>query len=264
LRKRSDKTRSDKKKLLRGYADDEFVQADDEEDYNDPDNPQTVTTDTLTSEERESVKAQIIQDAYRNDEQQKHARRSMQEKRQTFTEAAVVKHVTLSTTIDMKAAIMIVLSGEGNVDLFVEKFDKLLLNNTFASFKRAQHHLFVNAALAQGEWKSRDLKSRQPAMCCLCGVHRHCRDAIVNFGNRVIGYVGSECIDRWMLLERVYQLRREILAAYGRGEDKSDADHFVQQIDELKRESLLTLQILANKFLPKDQQVSEDAASDEE
>jgi len=266
LRKKSEKKKTEKKAPLRGYSkEEEFIQPDDEEDFFDPDAPEKVTHDTLTPEEREAANIQIIQDAYQNDAHQKHTRRSMQEKRQSFTQAAVVKHVTLSTTVDLKASIMLVFSGAGNVNLFVEKFDKLLLNETFASFKRPQHRLMINAALAQGEWKCRDLQSRQSAVCFLCNVLRlGCRDAIVNHSGRVLGYVGSECIDRWMLLEQVYRLRKEILSEYGRGEDEGVASRFVKQIDDLKNESLRTLQILTNKFLPDDQKIDDDAVDDDD
>lgn len=264
LRKRSDKNRAEKKSSLHGYSKDGFIASDGEEsEYFDPDDPEKVTPDILSPEEREEVNVQIIQDAYKNDATQTHTRRSIQEKRESFTQAAVVKHVTLSTTADMKDVIMTLFSGQGNIDLFISKFDKLLLNDTFASFKRPHHRLTINAALSQKAWKSRERQSRKSALCFLCGVQRRCRDEIVNHRDRVLGYVGSECIDRWILLQKVYRLRFAILSTYGQNQTEELANEIVRRIDDLKQESLRTLQIMTNKFLPEDERIDEDAVDDE-
>lgn len=248
LREKIEKKKRLKKKELHGYENDGVVQDDDEETlFFDKTDVTKITDDTLTPEERAEVNAQIARDAYGDDEPDK----SIEENRENFKHAAVVRHVTLDATLDMKTALKVFFSGEGEVDKFLVKFDDLLVNKTFSTFRSSRHQSTVDAALAIGIWRSEEMDESRVSVCLFCGILRKsCRDVIIcKRTDKCIGYVGSECICRWRLMEEVHTLRRRLLSEFASGiDDEQIIEDYANKIDKLRVKIIKTLQLMQNKW----------------
>lgn len=248
LREKIEKKKRLKKKALHGYENDGIVQDDDEDAvFFDKTDVTKITGDTLTAEEREEVNAQIARDAYGDDDPDK----SLEENRENFKHAAVVRHITLDTAVDIQTALKVFLSGEGDVDKFLAKFDDLFLNKTFSTFRSSRNRLIVDNALSIGVWRSEKLDEACEAVCLFCGILRKsCKDVILcKRSDKCIGHVGSECICRWQLMEEVHTLRRRLLFDFGSGiDDQQEIDRYVKRIDSLRVKIIKTLQLMANKW----------------
>lgn len=142
--------------------------------------------------------------------------------------------------VGIEEALADFLSIDNHSDAFLEKFDAVLLNETFVQFCARINRRTVSAALAHAAWRCVELERSRAGRCFLCGKRRHANShRLVTSQFVAVGYVGEFCATRWQLLERIYALRTRIVASVGCA---NSTDIFAAEMGQLREECTRELQ----------------------
>lgn len=138
----------------------------------------------------------------------------------------------------------------------ITKFDELFLNKTMVCFKADKRNDTATAALSQHAWRCVTLQKHVPRVCFLCNVYRlHCGHRLrVTSSGVSIGFLGSECAQRWSMLENVFSLRAQLLSNYGCCSEEKLRE-YSEKISALNETCIRTLQHLHNVFRQDDDKI---------